>query len=162
MLVNQVSAPQKTNSHTVEHASYPFLPSCISALVCRRSPGCPLRAPAVVSGCWLMAHPAEAKQRGSLCLEKGCCFFEYLPITVYPDVFCNPLLRDRHYSCFFTACRENRSTKAHTVPVKRNASVTDIGMHSPQSIITSSWGLFVYTIHLIFLPYLLGALLSID
>lgn len=51
---------------------------------------------------------------------------------------------------FFIACRENHSAQAHTVPVERNASVTDIGICSAQSIITSSWGLFVYTIHLIF------------
>lgn len=51
---------------------------------------------------------------------------------------------------FFIACRENHSAQAHTVPVERNACVTDIGICSAQSIITSSWGLFVYTIHLIF------------
>lgn len=34
--------------------------------------------------------------------------FEFLPITVYPDVFCNPLLRDRHYSCFFH-CLQRKS-----------------------------------------------------
>lgn len=72
-------------------------------LVRRGSRGCPRRALAVVSDCWVMARPAEAEQPGCRCtllgLEQGCSFW-ISPITVYPDVRCTPLLTDRHYSCF--------------------------------------------------------------
>lgn len=121
--------------------------------VCRGSRGRPLRALAAVSDCWLMARPAEAEHPGCRCpplrLEQGCSFW-ISPITVYPDVRRTPLLTDRHYSCFSLPAEKIIQLRPTQFLLRENASVTDIGIRSAQSIITSSWGLFVYTIHLIF------------
>lgn len=117
-------------------------------LVCRGVRGCPLRALAVVSDCWLMARPSRMPLLpagfGTRLLFLNFSHYSLSRCALHSSANGPSLFM------FFIACRENHSAQAHTVPVERNASVTDIGIRSAQSIITSSWGLFVYTIHLIF------------